>query len=36
MDVVYSVRKCFCINDINEVKYYCIFCKDNLGDDCLL
>lgn len=36
MDAVYSVRKCSCTNEINEVKYYCTFCKDNLGDDCLL
>lgn len=36
MGTTYRVRRCFCSSEQHEVKYYCTFCNEHVGKECLL
>lgn len=36
MGTTYRVRRCFCSSEQHEVRYYCTFCNEHVGKECLL
>lgn len=36
MGTSYRIRRCLCSSEQHDVKYYCTFCNEHVGKECLL